>query len=208
VVDADCTPGVACDAAMAVCSAAKKSLGQACGADPDCGSNHCTDGVCCNEECAGTCRACIKTATGVDNGTCANVMAGAPPVRPTECPIQKGTCGNNGLCDGDGTCQQFADGTQCGTYCCNGQGNNPDFCRLLCAGGSCSNKSGMVAGSCADTSPCSRDRCDQTGTTHTCVHDGACGGITPCCCVSGGIIGPQCTDMTGCLVGLGAMCVP
>jgi hypothetical protein len=206
--DADCGPNLGCDVAAAVCSIAKKGQGQACNADGECGTGICADGVCCDRVCTGRCRACLKSLTGLDNGTCANIMAGVKATRPTDCPVQTATCGNDGVCNGAGGCQQIVDGTPCGTYCCGGQGSGGNFCRLLCAGGGCTNQSQTMVGSCDDNSPCSRDRCQDMGTTHQCVHDGACTGTTPCCCTGAGIGNSFCADQTGCTVGLGGVCAP
>jgi hypothetical protein len=206
--DRDCVSPLACDTATGFCSVMKKDLGQACGADPECASGTCADGVCCDRACGGRCRACLKTLTGVQDGTCADVMAGVRPTRQGECQEQRETCGNNGLCDGAGGCQQWPDGTRCGSYCCNGgPGSGANFCHLQCAGGSCSNRTGQQAGSCDDSSPCTRDRCNDGNGSHTCSHDPGCGGLTPCCCV-GATSNPFCADATGCTAGLGGTCAP
>jgi hypothetical protein len=205
--DGDCAPNIGCNPAAGSCSIMKKLQGQPCNADQECGTNTCADGVCCDRPCNGRCRACVKALTGVENGTCDDIMAGVKPTRPAECPIQKNTCGNNGLCDGDGNCQQIADGTQCGTYCCGQGSGNANFCHLICANGACGNQSGVVAGSCADTSPCTtRARCNDMGTTHVCQNEGSCNGLLPCCCVGPGVA-PACTDIVGCTLGMGGTCM-
>ncbi|HEY3353623.1 MAG TPA: dickkopf-related protein, partial [Polyangia bacterium] len=67
--DADCVPGDYCDA-LGHC-APKLALGGACGADTQCLSSHCADGVCCDDACLGQCQACTAA------GHCAAV-AGPP----------------------------------------------------------------------------------------------------------------------------------
>jgi hypothetical protein len=208
MADIDCAAGAGCDLAAGTCSGMKIAQGQACTANAECGTGICADGVCCDKVCTGRCRACLKSVTGVEDGTCANIMAGVKPTRQTECPVQQATCGNNGLCNGAGECQQFADGTQCGTYCCGGQGGGGNFCHLLCQAGACTNQSGMNAGTCDDGSPCSRDRCEMVNGAHLCTHDGACSGTSSCCCVAGFGGGAFCSDPTGCTAGLNGMCMP
>jgi hypothetical protein len=206
MVDADCMPNLGCDPMTGFCSVMKKPLGQSCALDAECVSNLCADGVCCDKPCGGRCRACIKTLTGAENGTCADIMAGIKPTRQAECPIQKNACGNDGLCNGAGGCQQFPDGTQCGTYCCSPGNNNVEFCHLLCAAGACTNQSAMVAGTCDDKNPCNRDRCDSMGTTHVCHNENGC---TPpdCCCVGAG--SPICSvNAMICAQALNGTCIP
>jgi len=205
-VDADCSANLGCDTASGSCSIMKKLQGQACTTSPECASNTCADGVCCDKPCVGRCRACLKTLTGAETGTCSDIMAGIRPTRPAECPLQRATCGNNGLCDGAGACQQVSDGAQCGTYCCGPGNSNANTCHLLCAAGACTDQSGMMAGSCVDDSLCTVDRCETVGTTAVCHNDIACGGNTPCCCVGPNVDTPSCTDTLGCTLGLGNMC--
>jgi hypothetical protein len=213
--DGDCAPPLACDTATGFCSVMKKAQGQPCADGPECASGTCADGVCCDRACGGRCRACLKSLTGAEDGTCADIMAGVRPTRPAECPMQRTTCGNNGLCNGAGACQQFPDGTQCGTYCCGngqGQGSNSPFCHLQCQGGACTNQTGAQAGTCDDSNPCTRDRCDNNNdATHTCTHDMGCSGLLSCCCVGGGGGGGGgnfvCADPTVCTISLGH-CAP
>jgi hypothetical protein len=207
-VDADCAANLGCDTTTGSCSIMKKLQGQACNSSPECASNTCADGVCCDTPCGGLCLACLKTLTGAENGTCADIMAGVRPTRLFECPLQRTTCGNNGLCDGAGGCQQTSDGTQCGTYCCGPGNSNANVCRMLCDSGACSDQSGVVVASCVDDSLCTTDRCETVGTTHVCHNDVACGGNSPCCCVGPAIGTPMCTDTLGCTLGLGNTCMP
>jgi hypothetical protein len=50
--------------------------GAMCAANSDCQSGFCTDGVCCNKACAGTCEACNLTGSG---GTCTGIPANTDP---------------------------------------------------------------------------------------------------------------------------------
>jgi hypothetical protein len=200
----DCVAPLVCDVGQGTCGPPKKDVGQPCAMGGECQSSSCVSGFCCNEACDGRCRACAKAVTGAADGTCANVAAGTAPPRAADCPVQA-PCGNNGLCDGAGGCQRTGDGTRCGTYCCGTLAT----CHLVCAGGACSDQSGVMAADCNDSSPCSTDRCTSTGTTAVCVHDGACTGATSCCCVTLGIgILPSCAAADGCMAALGGRCVP
>lgn len=66
--------------------------GQVCGADDECSSGHCTDGVCCDEACDGVCAACDVPHS---IGRCTPIPATTDPQR--ECP-------GNAVCDGVGAC--------------------------------------------------------------------------------------------------------
>jgi hypothetical protein len=135
-------------------------------------------------------------------------MAGLKPTRANDCPVEQSSCGNNGLCNGNGGCQQIPDGTQCGTYCCTqGPATVAAFCHLVCANGSCSGESNMVAGTCQDTNPCSHNVCQTMGTHHVCRAEGGCDGLLGCCCVALGIP-PMCTERIACINGLGGVCAP
>ena len=87
--------------------------GSACQAGSVCASGFCANGVCCDSACTGTCTACTAKlkGTGMD-GVCAPVEAGTDPL--DQC-TDKGaaSCGTNGLCDGNGACGSYADGTVC-----------------------------------------------------------------------------------------------
>jgi hypothetical protein len=89
--------------------------GNPCGADGDCLSAQCEDGVCCNLDCPGLCKRCDITV-----GTCTNVPSGQTVTG----------CNAVQACDGSGNCkkangQTCATGTDCAsnncvdTYCCD-----------------------------------------------------------------------------------------
>src|SRR5204862_8023721 len=81
----------------------KKGLGAGCAAGTECASGFCTDGVCCNVACGGSCVSCALAATA---GTCTPIPAGMTD--------PDGSCGavctTNMLslpdrrCDGAGVC--------------------------------------------------------------------------------------------------------
>jgi hypothetical protein len=141
--DTQCAGGYYCNNSGAC--ALKLGLGQTCGRDGECGSTHCTEGVCCGSSNCGTCYSCRVqssegTCTAVPNGT---ADAACPAQDPT-------TCGTTGLCE-SGVCQLHGLGTQCSSAClisiysrtyCDGMGacNQPmlETCgSLLCDANGC-----------------------------------------------------------------------
>jgi hypothetical protein len=90
--------------------------GEACNGNGECRSGFCADGVCCDKACSETCRAC-NVANNV--GTCTFVVLNKPP-RAGQCaPDVANKCGNTGLCDGAGKCQQAEAGAPCGAATCD-----------------------------------------------------------------------------------------
>jgi hypothetical protein len=98
-----CTPGLPsdevcdgvdndCDGTVDEDCVVRLPLGAACGANSDCQSSFCTDGVCCNSACSGTCESC-RLAGG---GTCTAIPLGQDP--DYECP--GGTCNGSRACTG------------------------------------------------------------------------------------------------------------
>lgn len=134
----------------------KRGNGQACTDGTQCLSNFCTDGVCCNAACGGTCQSC---ALGGSVGTCTNIPANADP--DSECGgvcrscTGLGACGNtgNGL-DPENECTE----TLASTCSTDGQCNGAGACRLWPAGTQC------VAQSCTGATLSLADSCDGTGT--------------------------------------------
>jgi len=133
--DADCTTGTFCVSG----SCGLKPPGASCGADGDCKSTHCAQGVCCGTTCTGNCQSCAIAGSA---GTCINVPAGQDPL--SQCADQTAaSCKTNGFCDGLGACQLYPASTVCGTN-------------------SCASGVEAVAGKCDGAGTC------QTGTTQAC----------------------------------------
>lgn len=141
------------------------------------------DGFCCSAACDGPCESCFKVDTGVTDGTCAPVTSGRMPVSEGCAAQDASTCGNTGLCDGAGGCQQFDASTACGQpTCSNGE---------VTSGGSCDGMGMCGAGvqktSCAPYAGCDGDACPTSCAADTdCVEgytcqDQACvmGTVTP-----------------------------
>jgi len=94
--------------------------GTACTQSEECASGFCTDGVCCETECSGTCQACTaaKKGSGAD-GVCGFVAVGTDP--KDHCQDEgAASCGKDGFCNGAGACRLYAAGTTCGDASCNG----------------------------------------------------------------------------------------
>ncbi|HMF39870.1 MAG TPA: hypothetical protein VKQ32_04195 [Polyangia bacterium] len=110
--DADCVTGHACQAG----SCGKKTNGQPCTMAGDCVSNHCVDGVCCDQACAGPCRSCALLSS---LGTCTPVSNGADDPRNMCTTQAASTCGTDGKCDGAGGCRKYRSGTVCAAEHCD-----------------------------------------------------------------------------------------
>lgn len=120
--DEHCLPGYFCQAGACL---PVLEPGAACQRPAQCASGFCTDGVCCAEECAGTCQRCDAAAAP---GNCTFVTAGEDP--DNECGGQ-GACG--GSCDGQGGCSLPGPEKACGPCArCDGQGG----CTVLLEAGS------------------------------------------------------------------------
>jgi hypothetical protein len=113
-VAGSCVSPTACDG-LAQCKAAD---GSTCSSPSDCASGFCSEGVCCDSACTGTCRSC-KLPGRI--GTCSPFQAGSDPEK--ECGVGSGICqstcdglgkcafptafcGRCGRCDGAGTCAE------------------------------------------------------------------------------------------------------
>ena len=105
-----------------------KGLGATCTAASDCASGFCVDGLCCEEACAGTCRACNLPGAA---GTCANVPVGNTDLGGNCAATAASQCGNSGVCDGNGGCSKWGASTICSAASCPVGGSslkNPGFC--------------------------------------------------------------------------------
>ena len=142
----------------------------------DCASGSCVDGFCCDTACRSLCTACSLAKTGAANGRCAPVRAATDP--DNECATEAAsTCGRDGTCDGAGACRLYADGTLCGTTCCDsGPGRGARPCSYVCRRGQC-------------------DTGNPLPTQNAC-------GIFTCCCPNGGPNGQAaCTAAGSCTAG-------
>ncbi len=129
--------------------------GTDCDTDEQCASMHCADGVCCAQDCDGSCQACNLPGM---KGTCSDVADGTP------CP-DGNLCNGQEICTG-GICQKAQ------VMVCDDE--------ISCTKNLCDPKTGCVykpdSLSCFDDDPCTRDLCDgQQGCAHEAMPDG-----TPC----------------------------
>jgi hypothetical protein len=137
VMDADCPAGRWCDSGTC---RTQREQGMPCERAAQCGSNFCTDGVCCNMACKDSCYACNLMGA---MGECKAVPDGQDP--GDECPVQAiGTCGNIGGCNGRGACKKHPTGTFCGYGSCM---NGTQFGNSTCDGmGMCRRGPGTSCG--------------------------------------------------------------
>jgi hypothetical protein len=118
----------------------------AAGADPDCGKANgapctlggecktgaCVDSVCCDHACTSSCYACSRSRTNQSDGTCAPVKTGADAAGA--CPKDNAGCGNDGNCNGSGSCEQWGSSHVCQPAMCS---NGVAFPAGTCQGGNC-----------------------------------------------------------------------
>jgi hypothetical protein len=158
--------------------------------------------VCCDQACTGTCQACTNALTGNNpDGTCGNIKAGANAPAGQCAPS---TCGNDGKCDGNGACEQVANGTACG-------GGNPTCQNGMLSGGNTCNNGNCSAGTpipcfpytCNGNGNACRTTCN--GGSQPCANNATCNGGM-CLINNGGpcTMGSQCVN-GNCVPGDGGM---
>lgn len=143
--------------------------GAPCTSDSDCTSGYCVEGVCCNTACDDLCSSCrgARKDKGSD-GTCGPVAEGKNP-RKAPCTRQSAaTCGNTGVCDGQGACALYPSGTECtparcvddtteaSAEYCDGNGTCVPSETTACRGYEC--RDGACQQSCAAEADCVGDR--------------------------------------------------
>ncbi|HTA88436.1 MAG TPA: hypothetical protein VK745_02630 [Polyangiaceae bacterium] len=155
------------------------AAGAKCGANSDCASGSCLDGVCCGKACDGACLSCASTVTGQAEGTCAPAQAGTDP--HDDCTKSTDACGLDGQCDGAGACRFAVPSTSCGTEACQSNEYTP---AAQCDGaGKCVTPSAVSCGG----QPCIGTRCDITcSATMACPTGFYCDGTTCAAQKSGG----------------------
>lgn len=145
-----------------------KEDGTRCSAASECKSGFCADGVCCESECLGACKACNLTASP---GICSNVAKGIKPTDPKKCDATlASTCGLDGTCDGEGACAKYPDGTLCESGTCSGSGTTG---RKVCQSGACASGSEL---------PCAPFACNPEGVKcfAECANNDQCAAGTVC----------------------------
>jgi hypothetical protein len=108
--DNDCIAPARCIAGLCL-----RPLRLACAIDAECATGFCVQGVCCNARCPGPCFSCAVPGR---EGMCLTIEKGAPDPRGI-CKVQgPETCGDSGLCDGNGGCAWHPPGTVCAEVGC------------------------------------------------------------------------------------------
>jgi hypothetical protein len=189
-LDGDCATSFYCTAGGAC--AMKITQGNPCALDHECGTNACVDGVCCDTPV--TCGACKACNVATSLGTCAAVAPGTDP--KNDCADQgAASCGRDGVCDGAGACEKYADGTSCATLSCP-SGSTLTLERT-CALGVCA---GLATHDCAPF------KCDGAMACRgSCTLDSDC--TTGNYCTPGGVcaallaVGKACTGPNACMNG-------
>jgi hypothetical protein len=128
--DAQCAAGYFCIGT----TCQKKPQGAPCMSTTDCANGKCTDGVCCESNSCGKCKAC--NVAGFE-GLCREVPNGTPDPQCQTDPVS--SCEQDGKCDGAGSCRKYPAGTPCMQATCMGARYNPYTCdgagSCLMAGG-------------------------------------------------------------------------
>ncbi|MGQ0508155.1 MAG: hypothetical protein ACT4TC_22890 [Myxococcaceae bacterium] len=168
--DAQCAPELHCDETDNRC-ANDRAQGQSCSRSAECTTGFCSDGVCCDKTCEGSCDACDSSTS---LGVCvlrAAKAEGSPSCAPFTCTGAAATCGTS--CVGDPDC---AAGALCETGLCRGQKALGQSCTRaadcasnFCVDGVCCNNA--CAGAC--------EACNITPGTCTAFAAGAIG--SPSC---------------------------
>ncbi len=168
-----------------------KALGTACGAQTECATKHCVDGVCCETACATACLACNGVGTA---GYCRWIASGAP---------DPGSCDGAHSCNGVGGCigalgQPCTSPAQCaspycvdGVCCDSGCGGVCQACDVAGHLGACSpipagEPDDFPAASCAGANACSG--------SGTCLHPNGTACISASQCLSGSCADGVCCD--------------
>jgi hypothetical protein len=167
-------------------STAAASLGSLCARSEDCGSGHCTDGVCCDTACDGACESCALTGK---LGVCAPVESASDD-----------RCDGASTCDAKGACRK-ALSWSCvsGTDCASGNCVDGVCCGTSTCGTCQSCGLPDSLGRCAPVSPRTEDGDSACAGNMTCGELGTCvrkNGQS--CTASGDCASRQCVDGVCC----------
>ena len=119
--------GAASDAGAAYVFELRLSDGLACTDDAECASGFCTDGVCCDQRCDGSCTVCSASLGATADGAC-SPLAETTECAPAAC-ADTVTALSARTCNATGECQ-MAMQTPCGAYTCD---NTAAACRTSCS---------------------------------------------------------------------------
>jgi len=165
-----CTTSAECDTGIACVNntCGPKQDGQACTGDAECQHNHCVDGVCCDQACAGPCRSCALAAS---MGKCTPIAAGSADTRGMCAAMPQSSCSTNGKCDGGGNCASWPVGTLCADETCTAN--------VYKAPSTCNATGQCVA---PDLIPCSPYVCNGSRCFNACTANAQC--LTPNSCTA------------------------
>jgi hypothetical protein len=168
-------------------SGGKQPAGIPCQDASQCRSGFCVDGVCCQVPCAESCTSCNLAE---DPGECLPVPAGNPDPRQKCREDAPQTCGQSGLCNGQGGCAKHGPGTICklGTCeskdrflpasTCDGEGACVAGAAVLCAPSMC--EDGKCTGACTSNmqcvapATCAQGSCGPRGNGQDCASNDQC----------------------------------
>jgi hypothetical protein len=166
-----------------------QELGARCQNAGQCASGFCADGVCCNSTCSGGCVQCNLPGR---EGECAPAPAGQPDPHRQCRQDAPASCGQSGVCNGQGGCSKYAAGTRCGAAACDGNRQIP--------AGECDGAGLCIQGAAVDCAPFT---CDSGACRQSCTGDGQC--VAPNVCVGGSCgkrgKGQSCTGDVQCASG-------
>lgn len=140
-------PAVACNGNTCGCDTCELPNGSTCDDGSECLSGECpADGVCCDEACGGTCRACTLAKTGLPTGTCGEILANTDP---------DNECTGLEVCLAGASCGLKPDGASCtaAAQCVNSCPVQDGVCCATPCGGLCESclmsRTGQPDGVCA-----------------------------------------------------------
>jgi hypothetical protein len=169
-----CDQGVCCEGAAC---GAKRPDGASCTDGAQCSSGFCADGVCCNVACTGACLACNQPEM---MGECSPVGAGVDDphmICRTDAPD---TCGQSGVCNGQGGCAKYPADTICKLGLCDAAGQ-------FVPPGTCDGDGTCTAGVAISCSP---SLCVGSECVRICTGDDQCVAGKSCIAGSCGKFGP------------------
>jgi hypothetical protein len=168
----------------------KRPAGAPCQNDGQCQTGSCADGVCCNVPCRGACVSCNQADR---MGECLPTAAGQPDphlVCRTDYPA---SCGQSGVCNGQGGCAKYNAGVPCGEPSCDGL-------RVMVPASECDGEGRCIA---AAPIACAPFLCEGSSCRVTCTTDAHC--QAPQVCISGSCglrgRGQTCTSPAQCASG-------
>jgi hypothetical protein len=169
-LDTDCVVGKYCSGGQCVDKLAK---GKMCSGGNQCGTGNCVESVCCDSAACGQCQSC---AIAGSLGECTSVGAGNADPSLTCKNDGFMTCGHNGKCENDDSCQFYGGATMCAAALCSGNQISSD--RFCDGAGHCpaATVTNCGAYNCKDTMTCYGD-CTNDGDGH-CATGSTCDGMS------------------------------